>query len=235
MAPSDSPLDVLVVAAHPDDAELGMGGAMLRLTAEGKSVGVVDLTTGEPTPHGSPELRRRETTEATRILGLKQRECLHLPNRSLQPTLEARRKLAGVLRRYRPRTVFFHYWEDAHPDHVAACQLSEAARFWAKLSKSDLPGSPHWPQRVIYFYSMHLRKNPTPAFILDISPYIEQKMQALAAYHTQFVQGRCTAGHTFLETVRSRAHYWGSLIGTEYGEPFVCREELGLASIEHVI
>lgn len=224
-------LDVLVVSAHPDDAELAMGGTILALKAEGRSVGVVDLTTGEPTPHGDLETRRRETDAASDLLELDWRHCLNLPNRSLQPTLEARRLLAGVYRRTRPPLLFLHYWKDAHPDHVAACQLSEAARFWSKLTKSDLPGEPHWPQRVLYYYSVHLRRNPQPNFILDITPHIDAKMQALACYRSQFVQGRSA----FLDTLRNRARYWGSLIGTGYAEPFACKEELGLRSLEHLL
>lgn len=233
--PTYPQLDVLVVSAHPDDAELGMGGTIRALKAEGKSVGVLDLTTGEPTPHGDLETRRRETAEASAILGLDWRHCLNLPNRSLQPTLEARRLLAGVYRRTCAGLLFLHYWDDAHPDHVAGCQLSEAARFWAKLTKSDLPGEPHWPQRVLYFFSVHLRQNPRPNFILDITPHIDVKMQALACYHSQFVRGRASGAGSFLDSLRNRARYWGSLIGTEYGEPFACREELGLRRLEHVL
>ena len=119
-------LDVLVVSPHPDDAELGMAGAILKFKAEGFSVGVLDLTNGEPTPFGSPETRARETAAATGILGLDWRENLGLPNRTLEPTLEARAKLAGVFRQTRPRWIFAPYWVDAHPDHLAATELIEA-------------------------------------------------------------------------------------------------------------
>jgi LmbE family N-acetylglucosaminyl deacetylase len=124
-------LDILVIAPHPDDAELGMAGAILKFIAEGKRVGVLDLTSGEPTPHGSLEIRARETAVATKILGLEWRENLGLPNRSLQPTLEARAALAGVFRQQKPKWLFAPYWVDAHPDHVAATQLVDDARFWA--------------------------------------------------------------------------------------------------------
>src|SRR5262249_27655542 len=133
------------------------GGTLLLLKAQGARVGVLDLTNGEPTPHGSPEIRRRETEEATALLGLDWRDCLGLPNRSLVADLEARRQLAGVLRQLRPRYLFAPYWEDAHPDHVAASALVDAARFWSKLSKTDLPGQPHYPARIIYYFSVHLR------------------------------------------------------------------------------
>ena len=116
-------LDILIVSPHPDDAELGMGGAILKFRAEGLAVGVLDLTNGEPTPFGSPEIRQQETAAATKILGLAWRENLGLPNRSLEPTLAAREQLAVVFRRTRPRWIFAPYWIDAHPDHVAATRL----------------------------------------------------------------------------------------------------------------
>ena len=150
-------LDVLVVAPHPDDAELGMGGAILKLKEEGLAVGVLDLTDGEPTPHGSVEVRASETAAATKILGLDWRENLGLRNRSLEPTLEARKQVAEVIRRVRPRWLFAPYWTDAHPDHVAATQLVEAARFWAKLSKSDMSGEPFHPERIYNYYCVHLK------------------------------------------------------------------------------
>src|SRR6185369_1096927 len=164
-----SSLDLLVVATHPDDAEIGTGGALLAAKADGLTTGVLDLTSGEPTPHGSLEIRARETAAATAVLQLDWRDNLGLPNRSLEPTLAARRALAGVFRRTRPKIIVAPYWEDAHPDHIAACQLVEAARFWAKLTKSDLPGDPFWPPRVLYYFSIHLRTQPKPAFVLDIS------------------------------------------------------------------
>ena len=160
----NSILDILVVSPHPDDAELGMGGAIIKFKSEGLRVGVLDLTSGEPTPFGTPEIRQQETQAATKILGLDWRENLGLPNRSLEPTLSARAQLAGVFRQTRPRWIFAPYWIDAHPDHIAATQLIEAARFWSKLTKTDLPGQPHYPQRILYYYCVHLRIIPQPAF-----------------------------------------------------------------------
>jgi hypothetical protein len=148
---SNTELDILVVAPHPDDAELGMGGAILKLKSEGFRLGILDLTSGEPTPFGTPETRTRETQAATEILGVDWRENLGLTNRSLEPTLSARAKLAGVFRQVRPRWIFAPYWVDAHPDHVAATELIEAARFWAKLTKTDLPGEPYYPPRIFYY------------------------------------------------------------------------------------
>jgi N-acetylglucosamine malate deacetylase 1 len=228
-------LDLLIIAPHPDDAEIGAGGTILRARADGLRVGVLELTNGEPTPHGSPEIRAKETAASTEILQLDWRENLGLPNRSLQPTLEARRALAGVLRQTRPRLLFAPYWEDAHPDHIAATQLIEAARFWAKLSKTDLPGEPFLPPRVLYYFSIHLRIHPKPAFVMDISDHIDGKMRALECYQSQFVAGRSQQFPTVLDDVRDRARYWGWSIGKAYGEPFASREELEIHSLSALL
>lgn len=228
-------LDVLAIAPHPDDAELGMGGAILKFKSQGLRVGVLDLTNGEPTPHGSPEIRAAETAEATKILGLDWRENLGLPNRSLEATLEARRQLAVVIRRVRPRWLFAPYWVDAHPDHVAATELVEAARFWAKLTKSDIPGAPHHPERIYNYYCVHLKLAPQPAFVLDISGEWQNKLAAIACYQSQFVTGRPPEPPTFLDRLRDEAAYWGKTIGVAFGEPFTCREPIGLASMKELV
>jgi len=228
-------LDYLVIAPHPDDAELGAGGAIQLLKAQGARVGVLDLTDGEPTPHGSPEIRRRETDAASVVLGLDWRGNLGLPNRALVADLAARHRLAGVLRELRPRVLFAPYWEDAHPDHVGASALVEAARFWAKLTKTDLPGQPCYPDRIIYYFSVHLRIQPRPSFVLDVTPFHESKLRALACYHSQFIAGRPTTPPTFLDDLRDRARYWGWTIGAGYGEPFLMREEVGLRSLRDLL
>lgn len=228
-------LDALVVAPHPDDAELGMGGAILRLRAEGFSVGVLDLTNGEPTPLGSPEIRARETAAATEILGLDWRENLGLPNRSLEPTLQARADLAAVFRRTRPRWIFAPYWIDAHPDHVAATPLIEAARFWSKLTKIDVPGQPHFPERILYYYCFHLRQIPEPAFVLDISDHWEKKQAAIECYRSQFVDNQPPEPPTLLDRLRQQAATWGWSIGVRYGEPFASREPIGLSGMSGLV
>jgi bacillithiol biosynthesis deacetylase BshB1 len=226
-----SPLDYLVIAPHPDDAELGAGGAILSLKAQGARVGVLDLTDGEPTPHGSREIRKRETEAATAILGLDWRGNLGLTNRALTADLDSRRKLAVALRELQPRVLLAPYWEDAHPDHVAASALADAARFWAKLTKTDMPGAPHYPQRIVYYYSVHLHLHVKPSFVLDVSAYHERKLEAVACYRSQFLEGRPTTPPTFLDELRDRARYWGWAIGVLYGEPFLVREEVGLRSL----
>jgi bacillithiol biosynthesis deacetylase BshB1 len=236
MPPSSAlPLDILVIATHPDDAEIGVGGTLVRCGRAGLRTGILDLTNGEPTPHGSPELRAQETVAASAQLGLTWRKNLGLPNRSVEATLEARRALAGVLRVVRPRFVFAPYWDDSHPDHVAASRLCEDARFWAKLSRSDLPGEPFWPPRMFYYWSIHLRIHPKPAFVIDISDCIDAKMQALAAYQSQFVIGRTLSFPSPLDDIRDRARYWGWTIGKAYAEPFGSREEIGLKSLDDIV
>lgn len=228
-------LDVLAVAPHPDDAELGMGGAILKMTEAGLAVGVLDLTDGEPTPHGSLEIRAAETNAASAVLKLSWRWNLRLANRSLEPTLDARRQVASVIRLTKPRWLFGPFWIDAHPDHVAATQLVEAARFWAKLSKTDMPGEPHHPERLYYYYCVHLKLNAQPAFVLDISDEFERKMESIACYRSQFVAGRPAESPTFLEQVRFEAAYWGKMIGTKFGEPFASREPIGLGGFRELI
>jgi bacillithiol biosynthesis deacetylase BshB1 len=229
------PLDVLVIAPHPDDAELGMAGAILRYKADGYRVGVLDLTSGEPTPFGSLELRAQETAEATKILKLDWRGNLGLPNRSLQATLEARAQLAGVFRRLKPRLLFSPYWVDAHPDHVAAVELIEAARFWSKLTKTDMPGEPHHPAGVLYYNCVHLRVVDKPAFVLDISPYWEQKLASIQCYRSQFITGRPQTPPTLIDRLRDQAAYWGWSIGTAFGEAFHSREPLGVRSLRDFV
>jgi bacillithiol biosynthesis deacetylase BshB1 len=228
-------LDYLVIAAHPDDAELAMGGTIRALKAEGATVGILDLTSGEPTPHGTLEIRARETETASKILGVDWRGNLGLPNRSVVADLAARELLASSLRQLRPRVLFAHYWEDAHPDHVAASALADAARFWAKLTKTNMPGEPHFPQRIVYFLSIHLRLHINPSFVVDVTDQHDTKMKALACYHSQFAAGRSATTPTVLDDVRDRGRYWGWTIGTGFGEPFVSREEVGLRGLRDLL
>jgi bacillithiol biosynthesis deacetylase BshB1 len=229
------PLDVLVVAPHPDDAELGMGGSIRKLIEQGKRVGVVDLTNGEPTPHGSIETRRSETSIASQALGLTWRYNLGMRNRFLEPTLENRHRLAGLFRLTRPKWIFAPYWIDAHPDHCAATELVEAARFWAKLSKSDLAGTPYHPERIYYYFCIHLKQVPQPAFIIDITEQWPAKAASIDAFQSQFVTGRPTEPPTFLEKLREEAAFWGKAIGVRYGEPFASKEPIGMKQFDSLI
>lgn len=227
----EEPLDVLVVAPHPDDAEISVGGTILVSRQQGLRVGVVELTNGEPTPYGTPELRARETAAATEVLSLDWRGNLGLPNRQLQADLEGRRALAAVFRLTRPRVILAPYWEDAHPDHVAASSLCDAARFWAKLTRTDLPGQPYHPPTIFYYWSIHLRIHPQPAMVIDISDVIDRKMNAIRCYESQFLLGRSQEFPTPLDDIHDRARYWGWSIGRKFGEPLASREPLGLPGV----
>jgi bacillithiol biosynthesis deacetylase BshB1 len=219
-------LDALVIAPHPDDAELGMGGTIALMLAQGMSVGILDLTDGEPTPRGSVEIRTRETAAASAALGITWRENLGLPNRRLRASLRARGSLAGVIRRSRPRWLFAPHWVDAHPDHVAATRLVEAARFWAKLTKCDLDGEPWHPERIYHYACVHLKTVRRPSFVVDISSTWNLKGRSLACYASQFPQPTGTPG--VLDRVAAADAWWGSVIGTSHGEPFWAREPVAL-------
>ena len=233
--PPSQPLDFLVIAPHPDDAELGMGGTIAKMRDGGWRVGILDLTNGEPTPHGSVSLRQQETEAASQVLDVSWRANAGLPNRSLQPTLEARALLAGIIRQTRPRWLFAPYWEDAHPDHTAALQLIEAARFWSKLSNTDLPGEPHHPERIYHYFGIHLRLAVRPDFIVDISDHWQRKIDAIGCFASQFITGRSTDPPTLMDRFRDEAAYWGRLIQRRYGEPFATREPLAIDSLRDLI
>jgi bacillithiol biosynthesis deacetylase BshB1 len=227
MNTGDENLDLLVVAPHPDDAEISVGATILKCKALGMRVGVVDLTNGEPTPHGSPEIRARETARASEALRLDWRRNLGLPNRRLEGTLSDRRKLAEVFRVTRPAVILAPYWEDSHPDHVAASALCDAARFWAKLSRTDLAGEPFHPPKIYYYWSIHLRIHPKPAFVLDVTGHIDGKLEAVRCFDSQ-LSHRPEEFPTLLDDIRDRARFWGWSIGKAYGEPFAAREEIAV-------
>ncbi len=225
--------DILVIGAHPDDVEIGMGGTIGTLVAQEHRVTVLDLTNGEPTPMGTPERRRAESEEAARVLGVARRMTLPLPNRYLMDTVENRIIVAQVIREVRPEIVFLPYWVDAHPDHVAAEHLGEAARFYAKLTKTEMRGHPHYPNRVFHFFCTHYRLHVAPAFIVDITDQIERKMEAVACYRSQFNDER--GNLALLDSIRAVARYWGTRIRRAYGEPFASKEEIGLRGLGDVL
>ncbi|MGZ3357405.1 MAG: bacillithiol biosynthesis deacetylase BshB1 [Isosphaeraceae bacterium] len=228
-------LDALVVAPHPDDAELGMGGTIVRLIGQGWKLGILDLTSDEPTPLGSLERRAEETLAANSALGNPWRKNLGLPNRSLEPTLVNRRVLAGIFRQVRPRLIFAPYWEDAHPDHTAATKLVEDARFWSKLSRSDIPGAPFHPARILYYFSVHLRIVERPSLLIDISDQLEAKDQALRCYRSQLVDNQSAGKPGVIDSVRDRTRFWGHMVGVKHAEPFASREPVGLTSLDHLL
>jgi LmbE family N-acetylglucosaminyl deacetylase len=140
-----------------------------------------------------------------------------------------------VFRRTRPKWLFAPYWIDAHPDHVAATQLVEAARFWSKLTKTDMAGEPFYPERIFYYWCVHLRMVEPPAFVLDISPYWDRKRAAVECYASQFITGRPSKKPTFIDRLRDQAAYWGWAISADYGEPFWSREPIGVTSLRDFV
>ncbi len=214
----------LVVAPHPDDAEIAMGGTIAALRADGVRVVVVDLTDGEPTPHGSVEIRAAETEAASKILGISERRNLRLKNREVFNTVESRVALANVVREFKPQLLFAPYWEDAHPDHVEASRLVDAARFYAKFVKGELSHEPWYPKKQLYFFSTHLKVRFSPAFVYDISAQLDLKIAALDAYRSQFHANSRNSGR--IAEIRREAQYWGDQVGVAAGEPFACREAL---------
>ena len=228
-------VEYLVVAPHPDDAELGMGGTILKLLRAGKRVAVVDLTSGEPTPFGTPAKRRRETRAATAVLGLTTRVNLGLANRTLQATLAARIRVAEAYRTLRPRVLFIPYWRDAHPDHLAASLVATQARFHAKLTKTRMKGRPHYAERVLYYYCTHLRTHADVAFVVDVSEEFAAKVKAVECYRSQFFEGRGARAGEVIQYVRDVNRYWGRMIHRSYGEPFAVQETLGVATPECLV
>jgi hypothetical protein len=222
-------MNILVAGPHPDDQELGMGGTIARFASQGHRVLLLDLTDGEPTPFGSPAIRARESAEAARILGV-ERITLDLPNRTVTHCVEARRKVAAVMRTFRADVVFAPYPEDAHPDHVAGTRIVEDARFDAKLTKTDLPGDPVFPKWLFHYWATHLRIVPQPSFVIDTTGFAERKREAVLAYRSQFVEN--PGNRRVVEWLDAAGTYFGSRIGTATAEPFFAREPLGLTSLD---
>ncbi|HZL35683.1 MAG TPA: bacillithiol biosynthesis deacetylase BshB1 [Tepidisphaeraceae bacterium] len=221
---------LLVIGPHPDDQELGMGGSIARLAGQGHRIHLVDMTNGEPTPLGTPQRRARESAAAATILGV-ERTNLGLANREVVHTVEARHKLAAVIRAHRPEWIFLPYPVDAHPDHVATTRIGEDARFDAKLTKTSIPGEPWYPKRIIYYYCTHLRMNFQPVFYLDISEQIDTKIAAVRAYESQFVENNSPV----VEMVKTMNGFYGGRIGTEYAEPFFTFEALGFGGLDQLV
>ncbi len=228
---------LMIFAPHPDDAEIAMGGTIARLIDQGWEIILADLTNGEPTPHGSPEIRAAESAQASRILGIKERFCLDMPNRYLENNLQNRKIVAEAIRQYKPHWLFTIAQPDAHPDHIHANQLIMDARFAAKLSKTDMKGEPHYPKKIIYFYASHLRQHIQPSFVIDITDYWDRKIAAIKAYQSQFQlnQNEPDEKDWIVDHIGSICRYFGRCIGTQYAEPFFCHELIGLSNLEGLI
>ena len=223
---------VLAIGPHPDDIEIGVGGTLLTLAAAGHAVHMLDMTNGEPTPRGDPQTRAGESARAAEVLGVRSRTTLDLPNRYLMDGLEARTKVAEVIRRIRPDLLLVPYWVDAHPDHVHTSHICDAARFQAKFTKTDMAGEPWYPSRIFYYLCSHLRIEFPASLVVDVSAHFETKIEALKCYVSQFeVEGKLPV----VDLMTRYAAYFGALIGAEYGEPLVSREPIGVTDIRDII
>jgi bacillithiol biosynthesis deacetylase BshB1 len=228
-AASVPPVDVLAIAAHRDDVEQTCGGTLLRMASRDLRTAILDLTQGEAGTRGTAEQRAEEAAQAAHLLGVGWRQALDLPDGAVENTLENRIKIVRVLRQLRPRVVILPYWRARHPDHAAVATLGYESCFLSGLAKVDTGSAPHRPFKIVY---ASLYADVRPSFIVDISPFIEQRHQALMAYRSQYANQ--PAGSTLFvpeEEIRERtfaeARHYGLLAGVRYGEPFV-QKEVGL-------
>ncbi len=224
--------DIVCVGAHPDDVEIGMGGTVAALASGGADVLVVDLTDGEPTPFGTHDRRMAEASESANVLGCR-RLTLGFANRYLVDDTDTRTALAEVLRLERPRVLFVPYPEDAHPDHLSASRIAEAARFYAKLTKTRMKGEPHYPARVYRYMAVHLRLVREPSFLVDISDTLPQKLDALRCYRSQFVDNDANAG--VFEQVERTARAYGDAARVYAAEPFYALETPVVRSVADLV
>jgi bacillithiol biosynthesis deacetylase BshB1 len=228
-----SHLDVLAIAAHPDDAELSVGGTLVKLARMGYSAGALDMTRGEAGTRGTPEIRAAEAGRAAELLGLSLRENLELPDARVRVDEESRVKLVRALRRLRPLIVFTQYWEDPHPDHAHTARLVREACHISGLKKYDeQAGQERWrPSCVAHFL---FPRNIAPSFIVDISETFDRKWEAIRAHASQFFDPQSSEPQSrvsteqFLREIEARDRYFGAMIGVEYGEPFFVREALNV-------
>lgn len=223
--PAVEPVDLLAIVAHRDDAELLCGGTLARSTAQGYRTGILDLTRGELGTSGSADLRGEEAAAAARVLGIAERHNAGLPDAGLQNSADTRVVVASWIRALRPRVVILPYSNGRHPDHRIASQLVYDASFLAGLARFPAAGDPHRPHKLLY--SVAYREDVAkPTFVVDITDHIETKLEAIRCYASQF-DGRTWGGEVFpggarslYDQVRMHAARYGSLIRTEYGEPF---------------
>ena len=219
--------DIMAVGAHPDDVEIAAGGTLLKMRAAGYSILICCATNGEPTPRGSVERRLAEARASADLLGAELR-ILDMPNRYLLDTLQNRRALATVIRQARPKILLCPYPGGDHPDHRAVSALTDAARFYAKLTSDDFegrpwPGEPYWVPRQYYYLNLGMQfQQVQPSFIVDCSEFAEEKRRLLACYTSQL-------GGDLID--RAMQDHWGIKIGAAYGEAFWSRHPVAVESL----
>jgi N-acetylglucosamine malate deacetylase 1 len=227
-------LDVIVFAAHPDDAELSVGGTIAKYSKAGYKVGIIDLTRGELGTRGSAEIRMTEAANAAKILKLAHRENLEFRDGSIKSNEVYLKTIITKIRKYKPQIIFAPYFNDRHPDHIGTSQLVKEAMFCSGLPKIETedggqPQTAYRPRKLFYFMQTYEFE---PSFIVDISSTFKTKMESVYAYGTQFHNPESTEPETFisqpifLKFLEARAQYFGFKIGKEYGEAFFCEEEI---------
>ncbi len=227
-------LDLIVFAAHPDDAELSMGGTIAKLSSNGLKIGIVDLTRGELGTRGSAEIRQKEAFQAAITLKVAVRENLNIPDGHIEYTKENLMKIIMTIRRYRPKLIFAPYFNDRHPDHIDTSRLVKKAMFSTGLAKvktfdKEVVQDPFRPNKLFYYMQTYTF---VPSVIVDITDSFQTKMKAVKNYESQFHNPKSTEPETFISTpefisyVESRAQFYGFQIGKQYGEPFFCEEKI---------
>lgn len=216
-------VDILVFGTHPDDAETGCGGLLLKLKDMGYKTGIIDLTQGELSTNGNLEIRKKETDKASRILKLDVRENLKLEDGNIKNDSDSRLKVIEAIRRYRPEVAVIPFWKDRHPDHENSYKLLKDSIFISGLKKFTAKYDFYRPDIVIS-YMLHYEFKPT--FIVDISKYYKEKIKAVAAYESQFYSNTektvvtHIASKHYHDMIGNRCRYYGLKIKSEYGEPY---------------
>ncbi len=228
-------LDVLAIAAHPDDVELTCGGTLLKMAQRGYKTGILDLTGGEMGTRGTPETRAKEAAKAATLLAVKWRGTLGVPDSDVQPSRQHKLRLAAVIRELRPKTVILPYWEARHPDHYHASTLGYEACFLAGLKQLPLQGEPYRPFKILYSISF---ADVRPTFIVDITAQFKQRHKAILSYGSQFLplktgeKSKVRLAIDRLEAdMNQLARHYGQMIGVDYGEPFLQKELLKVEDI----
>lgn len=227
-------LDILVLAAHPDDAELGCGGTIIKHVAMGKKVGVVDLTRGELGTRGTPQTREQEAADSAKILGLSARENLSLSDGFFKNDKEHQIQVVQAIRKYQPEIILANARFDRHPDHGRGSDLAFEAAFLSGLTKIET-GQPAWRPKVLYHYIQS--QFITPDFVVDVSDVWEKKMDSIRAFKTQFFDPNSKEPDTyisspaFMKLLEARGIEYGHAIGAKYGEGFTVRKFIGVNSL----
>lgn len=210
-------LDILAVSPHPDDAELCCGGLLAKMSSRGYRVGIVDLTKGELGTEGTAETRMQEAAKAAKILGVQIRENMDFGDCMVSSTFEETKKLAGVIRQYRPALLIAPYGDDHHPDHAASRRLTDKAVFFAKLIRVKTDHDTHQVGMVAYYM---LHKSFVPSFVVDVTENYGKKLDAIRAYKSQM--GLMLGIGGLLKSIKLRDQMYGSRVGIKHGEPFFC-------------